>query len=355
MGACAHATVPSQSDELDDADKKLLAAIQAGLPITAAPFDALDATFFPAGLPAGESLRRTLRLVQAGLIRRIGAIFDPAHLGYVSTLAAGKVPRDRIDAVAACVSDLSSVTHNYGRGHAYNLWFTLTCESQAKLDATLDGLRRQAGIDFISLPAVAMYKANAVFTFDSGDASEKNENVERAIPPARSIALPTGEKPSRPAALSPGQVDLIRVLQGNIAPGQDMFERIAAGAGMTVQAVLGQVQDWIFSGLIRRFAAVLDHRRAGFVANGMAVFCIDEARIDEIGAKLSQYANISHCYHRKAVRDWPYNLFAMVHGRGFEEVTSFVRQLAEKHSLGRYEILFSTRQYKKASMQFFVP
>jgi DNA-binding Lrp family transcriptional regulator len=198
-----------------------------------------------------------------------------------------------------------------------------------------------------------MYKASAVFAFDSGDRGEKNETIGQSIPPADLIASPAGKQAKHHTHLSPGQIDLIRVLGGNIAPSLDMFDRVAAGAGMSVQAVLEQIQEWISSGLIRRFAAVLAHRQAGFVANGMAVFSIDETRIDKIGAKLAQYANISHCYHRLAARNWPYNLFTMVHGRGFEEVTLFVRQLAEKHDLGRYEILFSTHQYKKTSMQYF--
>jgi heme b synthase len=354
--ACKTSNESSQPDDLDDADKKLLAAIQIGFPIVPSPFDALDAQLFPNISPPGESLRRTLRLCHAGIIRRIGAIFDPAHLGYVSTLVAGKVPPDRLDIVANCVSASSSVTHNYGRSHAYNLWFTLTCQSQAHLDATLDDLRRQTGIDFVSLPAVKMYKASAIFQFDSADNGE-NKNGQPAIPPARPADLPIGEKSGQAGNLTTSQIDLIRVLQGNIAPSSDMFDRIAAQASMGRQAVLEQIASWVSAGIVRRFAAVLAHRQAGFVANGMAVFCIDENRIDEIGAKLSQYANISHCYHRHAggSSDWAYNLFAMVHGRGFEEVASFVQQLAAECNLGRHEILFSTHQYKKISMQYFVP
>ena len=82
-------------------------------------------------------------------------------------------------------------------------------------------------------------------------------------------------------------------------------------------------------GTIRRFAAILNHREVGFRANGMVVWNCPRDRIDEIGAILASYPEVSHCYNRPAYPDWPYNLYAMVHGRSPEECESIAQRLAD--------------------------
>lgn len=346
--AVSPAEMPAPARRLDEMDKRLLEMLQEDFPITPSPFSALDSKL---DLQAGQALLRTRRLVSDGIIRRIGAIFDSKRLGFVSTLAAGKVPSDRIDAVAAELNGLPSVTHNYQRDHAYNLWFTITCASQAELERTLAKLRQKTGIDFVSLPALAMYKARVTFAFN--DEPGKKAAKRKLTSNASILADPSHSEEERPIVLDRSQVKLAAVLQGNMEPTDDMFDLIARQAGMDVQAVLAQLKNWLAVGVVRRYGAVLAHRKAGFAANGMAVFSIDQPRIDSVGSVLADYAKISHCYRRPTLSDWPYNLFAMVHGKTREEVLAFVERIARDHDLGSYQVLFSTREYKKASMRYF--
>ena len=149
---------------MDDLDKHILTAIQAALPAEERPYDALALRL---GAEPADVLVRIRRLVDERLIRRIGPVFDSRRLGYVSTLVAARVPPARLEEVAAAVTRLPGVTHNYERAGTYNLWFTLTAPSQPALEATLDGLRRDTGIpDFHSLPALTIYKIRVQFDME---------------------------------------------------------------------------------------------------------------------------------------------------------------------------------------------
>ena len=121
---------------MDEADKRVLSVIQSELPVCERPFDAVAGRL---GMPAEDVLARVRRMRAGGLIRRIGPIFDSGRLGYTSTLVAARVPAGRLDEVAALVSALPGVTHNYRREHAFNLWFTLTVHAPEKIESTVGG------------------------------------------------------------------------------------------------------------------------------------------------------------------------------------------------------------------------
>jgi radical SAM protein with 4Fe4S-binding SPASM domain len=330
--------VVSLISEMDELDKRILEAIQTGFPIARRPYDVLGKRL---GTTGDEVFRRVARLTEAGCIRRLGAVFDSQRLGYTSTLVAAKVPPDRLDEVVGLVNQIPGVTHNYRRDHAYNLWFTLTAGSQAQLTATISRLKRDTGIDdFHSLPALAVYKSNVQFW------------LGEEPPPS---APPQAPRASRPAVtLDDRQRQIVRALQESLPMVEEPFEAVAGQLGRPLQSVLDQANEWIASGVIRRVGAVLAHRRIQFTANGMAVFAVPPERIDEVGLRMARESRISHCYRRPELADWPYNLFAMVHGRAEAQVREFVEGLAGELGLERYDILFSTQEYKKESMRFFV-
>jgi len=97
----------------------------------------------------------------------------------------------------------------------------------------------------------------------------------------------------------------------------------------------------------------LNHRQVGFNANGMVVWACPEARIDECGIILSSHAEVSHCYHRPAHPEWPFNLYAMIHGRTVEDCHAVAQRLAEAIHLPDHLILFSTREFKKIRLKLF--
>jgi DNA-binding Lrp family transcriptional regulator len=122
---------------------------------------------------------------------------------------------------------------------------------------------------------------------------------------------------------------------------------------MTEHSLLELLADWTARGFMRRFAAVLNHRQAGFGGNGMVVWLCPEERIDELGSILAAHQEVSHCYHRPAYPEWPYNLYAMVHGRTREDCESVAVRLGESVGLMDYRILFSTREFKKIRLKLF--
>jgi heme b synthase len=330
--------------KLDPLDRKILAAIQADFPLVERPFEALAARL---GVGAEELIARVRRLRLEGVIRRLGAVFATRRLGNVSTLVAARIPPERLTEVAAVVSRLPAVTHNYGRRHSYNLWFTLTAKSETEIEQALADLRARTGIvEFHSLPAVAMYKIQAIFRV--GD--------ERLPSPA-----PRAERGADAVPLTDDQKRLVRLLARDLPIVQEPFAELASQAGTgpsttlraSGQDLLGQIRAWLAAGVIRRFGAVIAHHRLGYCANGMTVFQVPEERVDAVGRRLAECEEISHCYRRPRLADWPYDLFAMVHGRSDAEVRAFVARVAHDLGLEEYDILFSTAEYKKKSFEYF--
>jgi DNA-binding Lrp family transcriptional regulator len=146
---------------MDELDKKILNLIQSEFPLEAEPYKAIAQML---GSTEGEVIDRVRRLKDAGIIRRIGAVFEPRRLGLVSTLCAARVPEDRISDFVEKVNSLSGVTHNYLRPHEYNVWFTLTCRGEEALESTLENIKEETGIaDILSMRAVRVFKINTNF------------------------------------------------------------------------------------------------------------------------------------------------------------------------------------------------
>ena len=139
----------------------------------------------------------------------------------------------------------------------------------------------------------------------------------------------------------------------------NMWFTIAVPAGADLQAhvdaLIAALEDLQRRGYLRRFAAILRHRKAGFGANGMAVWSVPEADIAEMGQKMAGYTAISHCYQRPIYSDWKYNLFTMIHARKKSECESFVEQLSREHALDDFAVLYSTTEYKKIRLAYFTP
>lgn len=132
------------------------------------------------------------------------------------------------------------------------------------------------------------------------------------------------------------------------------YDALAQQLGVEPAMVRERLQAMLAEGLVRRIGAVPNHYRLGYTANGMTVWDVDDARVDELGEKVGALDFVSHCYRRpRALPDWPYNLFAMVHGHNNAEVE---RQAFQIHCLlaehcRRHEILFSSRILKKTGLR----
>ncbi|MCD6364504.1 MAG: radical SAM protein [Planctomycetes bacterium] len=321
--------------QLDGPDRDILAIIQTDFPVARRPYGVLADRL---GAVTAEVIKRISRMRNTGVIRRIGAVFDSASLGYVSTLVAARIPPERLSEVAAAVSELPEVTHNYRRDHAHNLWFTLTARSNERIEAVIAELKRLTGItDFHSLPASAVYKIRVDFAVNGHP-----QPLARAAAPPSAAIVPTDR-----------QKHLVRSIQGDLPQGACPFEQLAGNIGWPVEHLIKQINDWLAAGVIRRFGAVVSHRRLGFTANGLAVFSARGDSADRAGRHIAKHRAVSHCYRREPLPDLPYNIFAMIHGYSKRQVRDIAAGLARELGLDDHEVLFSTFEYKKTSPSYF--
>ncbi len=354
---------------MDDLDRRILSAVQSDLPVAARPFEALADEL---GADAEEVLTRVRRMVDDGPIRRLGPIFDSKRLGYTSTLVAAAVPPERIEEVAERVSALPGVTHNYERRHRLNLWFTLTARSAEEIERTLADLETDTGCAFHALPARAVYKIRATFAVRP-PARTANEPVAGAtsdvLPGSRPGQTERGGAGDPPRTTSKGPVGLddrqkqfVRLVQDGLAPVAEPFESAASQLDRPVEWILEQIREWLALGVIRRFGAVVQHRSLGYRANGMAAFNVPNEQVDEAGRHLAERPEVTHCYRRPRLPAdekadepaFPYNLYAMLHGGSESAVRGLAARLAEEVGARDHAVLFSTREFKKTSMRYFL-
>ena len=146
---------------IDEIDRAILNRIQSDFPITTRPFLSIAENLH---LSEDQVIKRLKRLKEKGIIRRIGGNFAPEKLGFVSTLCAAKVSRDKIDSFARAVNRYPGVTHNYRRDNKYNIWFTFIAQSMDEIKNNLENISQETGVkEIINLPATKMYKIKAQF------------------------------------------------------------------------------------------------------------------------------------------------------------------------------------------------
>ena len=153
--------------------------------------------------------------------------------------------------------------------------------------------------------------------------------------------------------LSEREKKVIAATQGDIPVSERPYREIAENIGITEAELLGTLQDLCRRGIIRRFGATLRHQKSGLTANAMVAWQADEADIVRIGRELAGFSAVSHCYRRDPAPDWPYNLYTMVHATDERQCLDITRQMAAAVELTTYAVLFSRKELKKTSMQYF--
>jgi len=161
------------------------------------------------------------------------------------------------------------------------------------------------------------------------------------------------------ARLDTGPIDavdrrIILATQSGLPRVPRPYHAVAEELGVTPVEVMERLQRMLEEGIIRRIGAVPNHYALGYTANGMSVWNVPDARVRELGARIGALAFVSHCYHRpRHLPEWPYNLFAMVHGRDCAEVEEQVAEIARL--LGDadrgHAVLYSTRILKKTGLR----
>ena len=339
---------------MDFIDRSLLNLVQTDFPIATRPF--LDLAE-KVGVTEEEAFQRINALRENGIIRRLGGVFDSHRLGYKSTLCAAKVPEDKIALLRDTLMKIPGVTHNYLRNHQYNVWFTLIAPSQAKVEKVLGQVRELIGReDVYSLPAIRVFKINVDFDFNLHESKVKDRGPSSKEVSSYPEKAPIGSfdiKPT-PYPMEEKDKELVRGLQGDIPNSLTPFKEIAAQLGWQEEELLEGTKNLIKNKVIRRFGAVLRHQKAGFTSNVMGVWQVPEEQIGEVGKIMATFREVSHCYQRPALVDWPYNLFTMIHGRSREECEETMARIAQETGVKNYAMLFSLKELKKTSMQYFM-
>jgi DNA-binding Lrp family transcriptional regulator len=326
---------------LDDLDKRLLNLMQGKFPIAERPYQHVAAE---AGIEEQEVIERVQRLLDERIIRQVTPIFDTRALGYSSMLVAAKVDPENPWRAANVINEHPGVSHNYLRNHEFNIWFTIATEPDSKLglDGTLKVLAQEAGAESVrQLPTLKLFKIRMDLEMEGGtDALSKAVEV---APPAETERQPYDEF----------DIAVIRATQGNMPIVPEPYAPAAEKLNVPQAQLLSHLEQMQERRLLRRVAAILFHRRAGFSANGMGVWKVPDEQIMEIGPRMAAFRGISHCYERPTYADWPYSIFTMAHGRSKQECDAILDSIAADTGVTERSTLYSSTEFKKIRLLYF--
>ncbi len=317
-------------------EKDLLKEIQEGIPIESRPFKKIGENI---GIDEKEVIETLKRLKDEKIVRQISPIYDTKSLGYDSSLVAFKTKN--IEETAEFINSHPGVSHNYERNDEFNLWFTVAVppDSRLGLEKTVEIMARETGTeDYVILKTEKLFKIGVKLSFSS--VKEKEEKIER-------------KKKKVDYNLTEEDKEIIKVTQNDIPLVSEPFKILAEEIDISEEKLLEKLNLYKEAGIMRRFAAILFHRKAGFKANGMTVWKVPEEKVEEIGYKLASYKAVSHCYKRTTNEKWQYNIFAMIHGKTKEEIEELVKEVSKEICIEDYKILYSTREFKKQRIKYF--
>ncbi len=146
---------------------------------------------------------------------------------------------------------------------------------------------------------------------------------------------------------------IVQVLQEDFPLVSEPYKLLAERIGMTEEDFLKRIEFLKKEKCIRKMGAVLQHREVGYTSNALCAWEVPESRMDEAAAMMSASPNVSHCYDRETAPGWPYNLYTMVHGHSKEECETVIRNLSRQTQVTEYVILYTKKEWKKTSMQYF--
>jgi DNA-binding Lrp family transcriptional regulator len=317
--------------------RELLNRFQGGFPLTERPYLRVAAML---GTDEATLISIVRGLLDDGSLTRFGPLFDAERLGGRFTLAALRVPEADFDQLAATVNALPQVAHNYRRDHPLNMWFVLAAPSEARLRETITRIQSLTSLPLYDFPKLKEFHLG--FWLQLGE----NGDVElRRIDPEPRTATATVDALDRA---------IVRATQAGLSLVPEPYAAVAEDVGCEAQAVIDRLGKMLGTGAVRRVGAVPNHYRLGLRGNGMSVWDIDDDQAEAIGERIGALDFVSHCYLRpRRPPLWPYNLFAMVHGRDRAEVKTKVAVIAEKvrSHCRRHAVLHSTAVLKKTGLR----
>ncbi len=322
----------------------LLNRIQSDFPLLAEPFAHLAAEL---NQSAQDLLSTIERLKRLEIIRTISAIFNTESLGYQTSLIAFEVPEQHIEKAAQVINEHPGVSHNYLRNHHFNIWFTLAVDAKSSLKETVSVLKELSGAaDYLILRNEKFFKIGMMLDVGGGKSH---------APGNYSARRNTNKAPRR--TLSREERESVRMLLEDLPlvprPFQALVEQ--QETFLTEQQLIELGQTLKTEGIMRRYAAVIRHYKAGFTSNAMTVWKPKaDADINSVTTPFIQESTVTHLYLRTVYPGkWEYPLFAMIHAKTDESLHSKVRQLALQSNVDDYQVLTTLREFKKQRVAYF--
>ena len=334
---------------MDLTDRKLLNLIQSRFPLTDQPYLALGQEL---GIDEADVIGRLTELKRQNVLRQVSAIFDTRRLGYKTTLVAMAYAPEHLHQGALAINRHPGVSHNYAReGSYYNLWFTLAVPPEEDLAATVARMAQDTQAQSCRLmPTLRFFKIGVNFDMvqqksDAYNFRPDDEGDGNGVAPDWNQAVPVSEADKA----------VIRELQEDLPLVSRPFDAMSRRLGLTTAQLFALAQQFQERKIMRRYSAVLHHRRSGFRANAMIVWKVPEAQSQEVGLRMAQHPAVTHCYQRPTFPDWPYTHFTMVHATTPEGCEEVAQQIEESTGISDRLLLYSTREYKKTRVRYFVP
>ena len=329
--------------DIEKIDNELLNHLQSNFPLVEEPFLEIGKSL---SISESEVIERIEKLKEINYIRQISAIFDTRSMKYKSSLIAMSYEDSEIDSAAQVINQHPGVTHNYKRNHFYNLWFTLAVppDSILGLEKTVEILKSESNAKSARiLPTLKLFKIGVKLDMTGKDdistVEEKKFYGESDI--------------SKDYAFKNIDTDIIKEVQEDFPLISKPFTAIANKIGLNCEELISHLKDLKKHGIMRRVAAILHHRKAGFRANAMGVWDVPIDQIEEIAPKMAAFKSVSHCYRRPTYPDWPYSLFTMIHGRSAKDCNDLLKKLSEISGISKYDALYSSKEYKKTRLKYF--
>ena len=336
-------------------DKRMLNLLQSRFPMTERPYLAMAEEL---GTTEQDLMERIAYQKRKNVVRAISAIFDTRRLGYKTTLVAFRLPAGKLEKGARHINKHPGVSHNYARNGNFNLWFTIAVPPGEELNDVIERLAKETGAESARImPTIRFFKIGvhfdmvkkegAAYEFFSPDGYGRKGSAQEKKPEI-------SKDWNKAVAITDRDVEMIRELQEDLPIEPRPFDAMAERLGITT----GELFDWAEEAkerqIMRRFSAVLHHRRAGFKANAMAVWKVPEERADEVGLKMAESPWVTHCYQRPTFPDWHYTHFTMLHATTQAQCEEVAEEISKATGIDEYQMLYSTREYKKTRVRYFV-
>ncbi|MFP8951819.1 Lrp/AsnC family transcriptional regulator [Natrialbaceae archaeon A-arb3/5] len=342
--------------DLTERERAVVNAYQGGFPVVEHPFEPAAAAMGERGvdIDADELLETIRELDDRGVLSRFGPLVNAQEIGGAATLVAMHAPEDRFDEVVEAVNAHREVAHNYEREHPHlNVWFVVSVASEDRVAEVLSEIEAETGQETYNLPKQQEFRVEAKFYVDgpldgTGDEPAGIDCTDRG----------PDVTPTDATALSPAERDLVLEVQDGVPLSATPYADVADAIGQETRWVLETIKRFEREGKIRRIGVVPNHYALGYTENGMTVWNVPDEFVGEVGPEVAALPFVTHCYERPRHEGvWPYNFFAMTHGRSEEESQERIEQVRE--TMGEYwdvgeddwDSLFSTQILKKTGIR----